>query len=95
MTPEEKQFWEQNAEYTITIDRLNLSRIMGVPYNRVNRKNLRNYIYERVGIQPHEFMIQHSTHGYNRYNECFDIRVAGEELAALIKLSGAFEPMPQ
>lgn len=91
MTPQEREFWEQNQNHSVVLNRRCLADLMSVPINTVNRRALREYIYRTVGIQPHEFMVQHASSYLRQGYPVYEIRFASAECMALLKLSGVFD----
>ena len=84
-TPEEQAFWEANAAYRVVPSRTQLANAFGVHPSKLTVNIIRQRM-SQFGIRPDEFMVRKAN--ATAAAGLIEIRVAGPEVMAIIKLSG-------
>jgi hypothetical protein len=85
LNPEEKKFWEKNANYSVVVTKTQLAKLQDIHYDKVTTRGTMMWLWEYCGIQPHEFLVKR-INSYS-YEPTIEIRFGGPDIMSIYKLS--------
>ena len=81
----ERQQWKQWQNHSITVTHRELATWLETP--KPSKSLLRDYFF-KIGIQPHEWILQRESERYNNMETLYEIRFETEMCIGMLRLSG-------